>query len=37
VDGGTHHNTNAVGMAQYRLALAELFGLPAPQAAWAIR
>ena len=37
VDGGTHHNTNAVGMAQYRLALAELFGLPTPQAAWAIR
>ena len=37
VDGGTHHNTNAVGMDQYRLALAELFGLPAPQAAWALR
>ena len=37
VQGGTHHNTNAVGMPQYRLALAELFGLPAPQAAWAIR
>ncbi len=28
VQGGSHHNTNAVGMEQYRLALAELFGLP---------
>jgi alpha-beta hydrolase superfamily lysophospholipase len=37
VDGGTHHNTNAVGMAQYQQALANLFGLPAPEAAWAIR
>ena len=37
VQGGTHHNTNAVGMAQYRQALADLFGLPAPQEAWAIR
>jgi uncharacterized protein len=27
VDGGTHHNTNAVGQPQYRQALAELFGL----------
>ncbi|MFP5468018.1 MAG: alpha/beta hydrolase [Gammaproteobacteria bacterium] len=27
VDGGTHHNTNAVGQPQYRAALAELFGL----------
>jgi alpha-beta hydrolase superfamily lysophospholipase len=30
VQGGTHHNTSAVGQAQYRQALAELFGLPAP-------
>ena len=37
VQGGTHHNTNAVGMAQYQQALANLFGLPAPEAAWAIR
>jgi alpha-beta hydrolase superfamily lysophospholipase len=27
VDGGSHHNTNAVGQAQYRQAVAELFGL----------
>ncbi len=27
VEGGTHHNTNAMGMAQYRRALGELFGL----------
>lgn len=27
VEGGTHHNTNAVGQHQYRLALAELFGM----------
>ena len=27
VEGGTHHNTNAIGQAQYRSALAELFGL----------
>jgi len=27
VEGGSHHNTNAVGQAQYRVALAELFGL----------
>ena len=27
VQGGSHHNTNAVGQPQYRLALAELFGL----------
>jgi uncharacterized protein len=27
VPGGSHHNTNAVGQAQYRSALAELFGL----------
>lgn len=28
VEGGSHHNTNAVGQEQYREALAELFGLP---------
>jgi fermentation-respiration switch protein FrsA (DUF1100 family) len=28
VEGGSHHNTNAVGQPQYRAALAELFGLP---------
>jgi alpha-beta hydrolase superfamily lysophospholipase len=28
VEGGSHHNTNAVGLDQYREALAELFGLP---------
>lgn len=28
VEGGTHHNTNAVGQPLYRAALAELFGLP---------
>jgi alpha-beta hydrolase superfamily lysophospholipase len=27
VDGGSHHNTNTLGQAQYRSALAELFGL----------
>jgi uncharacterized protein len=27
VEGGSHHNTNAVGQAQYRNALSELFGL----------
>ena len=27
VEGGSHHNTNAVGLAQYREAVAELFGL----------
>jgi alpha-beta hydrolase superfamily lysophospholipase len=27
VEGGSHHNTNAVGQPQYRLALAEMFGL----------
>ncbi|MDQ3058755.1 MAG: lysophospholipase [Pseudomonadota bacterium] len=26
VEGGTHHNTNALGQAQYRTALLELFG-----------
>jgi len=29
VDGGSHHNTNAVGQPLYQAALAELFGLPA--------
>ena len=33
VDGGSHHNTNAVGQPQYRAALAELFGLDAKAAA----
>ncbi len=28
VEGGTHHNTNDLGQAQYREALADLFGLP---------
>lgn len=28
VEGGSHHNTNAVGQPQYRQALGELFGLP---------
>ena len=27
VEGGSHHNTNSVGQPQYRVALAELFGL----------
>ncbi|MCW5655317.1 alpha/beta fold hydrolase [Hydrogenophaga sp.] len=27
VEGGSHHNTNSVGQAQYRQALADLFGL----------
>jgi len=27
VEGGSQHNTNAVGQSQYRQALAELFGL----------
>jgi alpha-beta hydrolase superfamily lysophospholipase len=27
VEGGSHHNTNAVGQAQYRQALGELFGM----------
>jgi alpha-beta hydrolase superfamily lysophospholipase len=27
VEGGSHHNTNAVGQPQYRIALADLFGL----------
>ncbi|MBE0588336.1 MAG: alpha/beta fold hydrolase, partial [Hydrogenophaga sp.] len=28
VEGGSHHNTNSVGQPQYRVALADLFGLP---------
>ena len=31
VEGGSHHNTNAVGQPLYREALAELFGLPLSQ------
>ncbi|MDH4290774.1 MAG: alpha/beta hydrolase, partial [Aquincola sp.] len=27
VEGGTHHNTNAVGLNEYRRAVADLFGL----------
>jgi alpha-beta hydrolase superfamily lysophospholipase len=27
VEGGSHHNTNSIGQPQYRLALAELFGM----------
>ena len=27
VEGGSHHNTNSIGQAQYRVAIAELFGL----------
>ncbi|MET0519653.1 MAG: alpha/beta fold hydrolase [Burkholderiaceae bacterium] len=27
VEGGSHHNTNTLGLAQYRAALADLFGL----------
>jgi alpha-beta hydrolase superfamily lysophospholipase len=27
VEGGSHHNTNSLGRAQYRAAMAELFGL----------
>ena len=30
VEGGSHHNTNSIGQAQYRQALRELFGLAAP-------
>lgn len=28
VEGGSHHNTNSVGQASYRQALAEMFGIP---------
>ncbi len=31
VEGGSHHNTNAVGQSQYRQALAELFRLALPE------
>ncbi len=38
VDGGSHHNTNAVGQAQYREAVSALFGLhPAPDGAQLVR
>jgi uncharacterized protein len=30
VEGGSHHNTNAVGQPQYRVALADMFGLRIP-------
>jgi hypothetical protein len=30
VEGGSHHNTNAVGQPLYREAVAELFGLRPP-------
>ncbi|MEY4751724.1 MAG: hypothetical protein RIQ60_3938 [Pseudomonadota bacterium] len=30
VDGGSHHNTNAVGLDAYRQAVSELFGVKAP-------
>jgi alpha-beta hydrolase superfamily lysophospholipase len=30
VENGSHHNTNSVGQPQYRVALAELFGLTTP-------
>jgi len=33
VEGGSHHNTNAVGLPQYRMALEELFDWPAAPAA----
>ncbi|MBX9613948.1 MAG: lysophospholipase [Burkholderiales bacterium] len=29
VEGGSHHNTNAIGQPQYRVALQQLFGWPA--------
>lgn len=32
IEGGSHHNTNAIGQAQYREALTELFGLGAKTA-----
>ncbi|MEO8118753.1 MAG: alpha/beta fold hydrolase [Rhodoferax sp.] len=32
VKGGSHHNTNSLGQAQYREAVAELFHLPPPTA-----
>ncbi|MCU0921147.1 MAG: lysophospholipase [Burkholderiaceae bacterium] len=38
VEGGSHHNTNAVGQAQYRDSVAELFGLqPAADGARLVR
>ncbi len=32
VEGGSHHNTNAVGLDRYREAVAELFGIAQPDA-----
>jgi pimeloyl-ACP methyl ester carboxylesterase len=38
VEGGSHHNTNSIGQAQYREALVELFGLqPAADGARLVR
>jgi len=38
VEGGSHHNTNSIGQAQYRAALADLFGLqPAADGARLVR
>jgi pimeloyl-ACP methyl ester carboxylesterase len=38
VEGGSHHNTNSIGQAQYREALSELFGLrPAGEDARLVR
>ncbi len=31
VEGGSHHNTNTIGQAQYRVALHDLFGLEPPR------
>jgi fermentation-respiration switch protein FrsA (DUF1100 family) len=33
VEGGSHHNTNAVGLEQYRRAVRAVFGLPATRRA----
>jgi uncharacterized protein len=30
IQGGSHHNTNAIGQVAYRVALAEMFGISAP-------
>ncbi|MDP4302266.1 alpha/beta fold hydrolase [Leptothrix discophora] len=37
VEGGSHHNTNAVGLDRYREAVAELFGLAVPDEATRVR
>ncbi|MGY0201853.1 alpha/beta hydrolase [Leptothrix sp. BB-3] len=37
VEGGSHHNTNAVGLDRYREAVAELFGIAQPDAEPATR